>query len=219
MSKFARVAALAGLGVLCATPPIQAQHRGGHGGSIGGRGIGGRGFAGRGFGRGGFGGFFGPWGGYGGYPGSYLYPGGFGYGYPGYFSPSYISSTEIYQPITVFVMANMTQMVGTPEDNQVVVPDKPASIEVVLPAKATLLVNGRQTQQTGAKRQFVTPPLPASGVYTCELRATWTDTSGAEVIRTQIVRVAAEQRVVVSFADSGEPGGAEASAARDTSDH
>jgi uncharacterized protein (TIGR03000 family) len=187
ISLFARVAALAIAGALVMTPASEAQHRfrGGRGNFFGGPGF---------FGPG----LFGPGLGYGG--GLWGSPYRWGGGYP---SSSAYSSTNIYQPISVFVSLNVTQQTfNGAADNAEAPAEMPASIEVTVPANATLWIDGKKTQQTGTVRIFSTPPLSPSGILTYDLRAIWTDESGAEVIRTQAVQVAPSQRVTVNLTDS-----------------
>jgi uncharacterized protein (TIGR03000 family) len=189
MSSFTKAAVLAAVGLLVAAQTSEAQHHhhgGGTGVIIGAPGFGGWG-GGWGGGYGGYGpGFFGPrgaWGGYGGYP-------------------SFYSSTNVSQSTTVMVSLNVTQQsFYGPQGGMTLPPDKPASIEVKVPENAVLWFDGKKTAQTGAVRQFVTPPLTAGAVNSYEIRAIWTDSSGAEVIRTQSVTVVPDQRAVVNFVD------------------
>jgi uncharacterized protein (TIGR02246 family) len=60
--------------------------------------------------------------------------------------------------------------------------EKKEAIEFVvrLPADATLEIDGNKTQETGAVRTFVTPPLPTGGHYRYTLKAT---SQGKEVTR------------------------------------
>jgi uncharacterized protein (TIGR03000 family) len=51
---------------------------------------------------------------------------------------------------------------------------KPASIQVMLPANATLWLNGEKTTQTGEDRWFVTPPLDPGKNYSATLKITFT---------------------------------------------
>jgi uncharacterized protein (TIGR03000 family) len=56
-----------------------------------------------------------------------------------------------------------------------------ARVTVRLPADAKLFVNGQQTKQTGAVRQFVTPPVLRAGLtYRYDFRAEWNN--GVQVV-------------------------------------
>src|SRR5262249_55373084 len=77
--------------------------------------------------------------------------------------------------------------------------DKPARIEISLPADADLWFDGTKTRQTGSARQFVTPPLAAGQEYSYEVMATWKD-KGQAVTETRRVTVRAGDRTTVSFA-------------------
>jgi uncharacterized protein (TIGR03000 family) len=77
--------------------------------------------------------------------------------------------------------------------------DKPARIEISLPADADLWFDGTKTRQTGSARQFVTPPLATGQEYSYEVMATWKD-KGQAVTETRRVTVRAGDRTTVSFA-------------------
>src|SRR5579884_166675 len=91
---------------------------------------------------------------YGGYYGDYgypmMYPPYYGYGHP---PADYMAA---YPPIPV---AESTAVL----------------LNVTVPAGAELWVDGHKTSQTGAVRQFTSPPLAAGKDYTYELRAKWKD--------------------------------------------
>jgi uncharacterized protein (TIGR03000 family) len=76
--------------------------------------------------------------------------------------------------------------------------DRPATLEVRLPADAALEVDGWRTRQTGSSRLFESPPLVPGKSYTYDLRATWT-AGGREVVKNRHVRVSAGERVEVDF--------------------
>jgi uncharacterized protein (TIGR03000 family) len=199
MSLFAKVAVLASVGVLVVAQSSEAQHqvRGGRG----------RVFVGTPFFGGPF--FGGGWGGLGGWGGGWPYGGGWGgpwggLGYGGWGGPSYsYSSTYINQPISIFTSMNVTNNnYYLKDEKQLFPPEDPASLEVKVPDNATVWIDGRKTQQTGSVRLFNTPPLSTSGVYTYDVRAAWTDSSGTQVVRTQSVSVSPKQRATVDFVDA-----------------
>jgi uncharacterized protein (TIGR03000 family) len=75
----------------------------------------------------------------------------------------------------------------------------PARITVKLPADAKLFVDGRATKQTGAVREFVTPPTLVAGLsYQYKLRAEWPQ-DGQTVTREQVVRFRVSGRSEVDF--------------------
>lgn len=51
--------------------------------------------------------------------------------------------------------------------------DKPALLDVQVPAEAELEVDGHPTQSTGVERQFESPPLPSGRTFVYTLKATW----------------------------------------------
>jgi uncharacterized protein (TIGR03000 family) len=165
-----------------------------------------------GVGIGGFGGY--PYyGGYGyrNYGYGYPYYGGYGYGsayvypsavYNSYYVPSvnvvpaYPETTQslYYTPGTDVRPANDVQPGGDitpPAGNR-------ARVHVRLPADATLLVDGDATQQTGAERDFVTPPLTPGTTYTYTLKARWMQ-GDQPVEKTLKVDVQANQTSLADF--------------------
>jgi uncharacterized protein (TIGR03000 family) len=73
-----------------------------------------------------------------------------------------------------------------------------ASLEVHVPAEAEIWFDGARTQQSGAVRVFVSPPLPAGKEYVYEVQARWKQ-DGRDVVQRQEVAVRAGQRVRVDF--------------------
>lgn len=168
------------------------------------RGFNNRGFNNRGFNNGGFGGGWGwPWGlglGLYGYP--YWYGGSpYGYGgYPSWYGPGYYDyydagSYPIYQSMPL----------ATDQGNQTnyppptLVSDNTAQIDVRMPADAQLWFDGNKTSQTGAMREFTSPPLTPGQTFTYELRATWTGEGGTPITQTRTVNVQAGKRSLVDF--------------------
>ena len=123
---------------------------------------------------------------YGGYyPSTYIYA-------PYYSPPTYYPTISYSNPRVIYVAPLATST--TPVE-----PGKPAKIEVKLPAKAELWFDGKQTTQTGTVRHFVTPPLFAVVLNAYEVKATWTDETGALVIRTRRIEVLPGESVVVDL--------------------
>src|SRR5260370_346946 len=75
--------------------------------------------------------------------------------------------------------------------------DNRARLRVRLPAAATLSIDGDATQQTGADRDCITPPLEPGKTFTYTLKAQWQQ-GDEPVEKTQKVEVRANQ---VSQAD------------------
>jgi uncharacterized protein (TIGR03000 family) len=76
--------------------------------------------------------------------------------------------------------------------------DTAATVQAEVPANATLWFDGVQTQQTGARRTFRTPPLERGRRYHYDVKARW-EQDGKPVERTRRVDVAAGARVTVDF--------------------
>jgi uncharacterized protein (TIGR03000 family) len=76
--------------------------------------------------------------------------------------------------------------------------DRPATIDVWLPADATLTFNGTPTTSTSAYRAFVTPPLPAGKTFYYTLKAQVVR-GGKTMTEQQRIAVRAGQGSVVSF--------------------
>jgi len=191
---------LAAAAMLFTAGPSFAQHHGGggyHGGSYGGYHGGSYG----GYYHGDYGGHYGYYPGhYGYYPGHYY--GGWGGYYPGY--GAYYSATPYYynnyyytQPY-VYSAPPVTYQSFYPPP--VVADDADASVHlnVQVPADATVWIDGRQTQQKGESREFVSPALAAGKDYSYEVKARWMK-DGQPVERTEKVTFHAGERVNVNF--------------------
>lgn len=66
---------------------------------------------------------------------------------------------------------------------------------------AEVWIEGQRTQQRGASREFVSPPLNPDKNYTYEIRARWTE-NGRDVERTKSVPVRANGTATVDFTAS-----------------
>lgn len=75
-----------------------------------------------------------------------------------------------------------------------------ARIEVRVPADARIWFDGTQTSQTGAVRNFVSPPLNAGENYAYEIRAQWME-NGREVNQSRRVSVRTGANEVVDFTE------------------
>jgi uncharacterized protein (TIGR03000 family) len=92
---------------------------------------------------------------------------------------------------------------GTPAPPLAAKDDKAARIVVRVPADAEVWLEGSKTRQTGAAREFISPPLESGENYVYEVRARWTN-DGQSVDQTRKVEVHAGDRVSVNFAGSGD---------------
>jgi uncharacterized protein (TIGR03000 family) len=147
-----------------------------------------------------------PWGGgyapYGNYGTSY-YPYGGGYSSPSYYYTMPSTSSTWYSQQSNYYMVPVAAYSSAPTYTQN--PNEKAAIEVQVPATAQVWFDGTQTSQKGADRYFATPPLPRGKSYVYEVRATWTDASGAAVSLTREVTVQAGKWSVVNFLDKSAP--------------
>jgi uncharacterized protein (TIGR03000 family) len=77
---------------------------------------------------------------------------------------------------------------------------RPALIDVVLPADAALSFQGvPMTEETGALRQFQSPPLTPGRNYSYDVRATWKDKEGREIVRSRRLTVRAGDHLDVDL--------------------
>jgi uncharacterized protein (TIGR03000 family) len=185
-----------------------AAHAGGGGGSRGGGGGyhgGGPAYHGAGYGY--HGGYY-PYHhyGYGVGVGIYL---GYPYGAPwGYFGAPYPSYAPDDYPPTAIAPSLSAPMPEAPlpdsaagglhpRDNAPP-SDQTAHVAVRVPAEADVWFGTGKTTQTGATREFVSPPLTPGQEYTYEVRARWTE-GGKEVVRERRIDVSAGTWKVVDF--------------------
>ncbi len=194
------VPVVAAAALLFAAGPVSAGKGGGGGGGHPG---GGGGYRGGGYGgyRGGYGGY--GYRGYGGfgvgvYLGGYGYPYyGYGYGVPygGYASDYYAPAPPVYvtPPAAMPPVATPGYQLGGDAP-----PDNTAHITVRAPADADVRFGQGKTQQSGAVREFASPPLSPGKDYTYEIKARWT-VGGKEVVQTRQVDVGAGTYKVVDF--------------------
>ncbi|HEY1377620.1 MAG TPA: TIGR03000 domain-containing protein [Gemmataceae bacterium] len=126
------------------------------------------------------------------------------FGSPGAFAPSQYSypAPGTYGS-TTFAPNAMPSLSGAVPYNVPLTDDWPAvasaRVTVKLPADAKLWVDGRPTKQTGAVRQFVTPPVLRAGLtYQYTFRAEWPE-DGRTVVRERPVQVRATGSSEVDF--------------------
>jgi uncharacterized protein (TIGR03000 family) len=77
-----------------------------------------------------------------------------------------------------------------------------ATLVVRLPADARLTVDGQETKQTGASRQFYSPVLPAGQRFRYELEASWIGSDGKPVKKSKVVRVSAGDSLTVDLRET-----------------
>lgn len=107
------------------------------------------------------------------------------------------SSPYAYTQTPSYVMINIIHY--SPPSTAASPPPQPASVEVRVPASALLWFQGQQTEQTGERRTFTTPPLPPGQTYTYEVQARWYE-KGEEVTERRQIRVVAGAKQMVDFA-------------------
>ena len=78
-------------------------------------------------------------------------------------------------------------------------PSRTVLIDVFLPAEARLWFQGEPTSETGAVRQFESPPLEPGQAYTYDVRATWKDDDGREVVQSRRLTVRAGDHLEVDL--------------------
>jgi uncharacterized protein (TIGR03000 family) len=137
-----------------------------------------------GLGNGGYGGYYAPYGGY--YGGDY-YP----QDYSGPAASYYVSPAAPPNP-SVYNVADPNARGGAAAQDPI------AHIMVKVPADAEVWFGSGKTQQTGAQREFVSPPLGAGKDYSYEIKARWTQ-DGKEVVQTRQIDVTAGAWKVVDF--------------------
>jgi uncharacterized protein (TIGR03000 family) len=211
---------------LASTVPCSAHGGGGHGGGGGHTLAGGGGFRGApcGF-RGGFGnrgfygygypGFFGyPWYGFGwglglgyglGYGMGYGYGSPYGYGYPVYVNPGYGP-----QPAgAACPVAGPGAAPGAPGGSTPGTPIRLTDADVLLnirvPPRAVVRINGAPTTQNGPRREFFSSGLLPGRTYTFVVTAQWAGSNGQTVEHEQRVHVQGGERRNVDFVSPAPP--------------
>ncbi|HYV39426.1 MAG TPA: TIGR03000 domain-containing protein [Gemmataceae bacterium] len=184
---FTKMTVLAVIGLLATAPTSDAQFRfayGNHGGTRVGVSVG----------QPYYGGYYG---GRGFYGSPYYQP---YYPYGSTYSPYYVTPGYYYQPGYDYLAPTTNYQSFYPPNDYVdqAQMNNTASIQVVCPPNAELWFNGVKTQQTGAVRYFATPPLSGS-TNSYEIRASWTDSSGAPVTQVRNINVTPNQQSVVNF--------------------
>jgi uncharacterized protein (TIGR03000 family) len=71
-------------------------------------------------------------------------------------------------------------------------------INVSVPANAQIWVEGKRTTDSGAFRQFISPPLPPGREFSYDIKVRWTE-DGKEVTRSRHITVHAGDVVNLSF--------------------
>jgi uncharacterized protein (TIGR03000 family) len=72
------------------------------------------------------------------------------------------------------------------------------TMNVTVPANATVSVQGAKTAQTGSFRRFVSPPIAAGHNYSYSLQATWME-NGREVRQSRTFAVHPGEVVAITF--------------------
>ena len=85
-----------------------------------------------------------------------------------------------------------TLCLTAPARGQAAAGQQPATVRVLLPqGNATLTIEGKPTEQTGATRLFQSPPLDPTKKYTYTLVAKWMPNNYTTITRTRVVPVKA----------------------------
>jgi uncharacterized protein (TIGR03000 family) len=108
---------------------------------------------------------------------------------------------SMYRTPILFVMAllGLAFLVPTPPLlSQESGDSKPAYVLVYVPSEARLTVDGTSTKQTGERRRFASPALPAGRKFVYKFKATWQE-NGKEVVREQEIRVEAGKEATVDL--------------------
>jgi len=185
----------------------QKGHGGGHGGG-GGEHHGGGGDWNGGGGNyygGGWGGYYGGWGGYYGYPygavGRSLLWGGYGWPNRGYYGgyPYYDNyyGDNYYAPSNIVPNDSSSATAPTVRPRPSIDPNA-VLLSLRVPANAEVLIDGSKTSQTGAVRDFVTPPLETGREFSYDIKARWT-ANGQPVERERHVTFHAGDRLMVNM--------------------
>jgi uncharacterized protein (TIGR03000 family) len=169
----------------------EAQRRGLFGGYRGGYGMGYGGYGGYGMGYGGYGLGYGysPYYGLGGYTGS-------SYGRP-YGNPYDMAAAPYYSG-QAYGMYNPSNSYQSFYPSNLNGQQGGAGIRVRVPADAVVWFDGTKMKQTGAVREYQTPPLTPGKTFTYEVKASWTQ-DGEPMEQTRTVEVQAGRQATVDF--------------------
>lgn len=151
------------------------------------------------------------------YPAYYPYPGLMPYppdyysgGYPLYSSPAPVRVSQVlpadYARTPLALPGPPRQRIEEFDLPAKATPAKEtaAQVEVRVPVGAEVWFDGNKTNQTGAVRQFQSPPLKPGERYAYEVRARW-KAAGQDTEETRRVTVRAGDRVTVDFTPAPEP--------------
>ncbi|HEY7326736.1 MAG TPA: TIGR03000 domain-containing protein [Gemmataceae bacterium] len=144
---------------------------------------------------------------------------GYGLGSNGLYRP-YYGGTTIVNPTTVVVAPPAVPPVAgapplaagvppvaagaTPPQTQPP-PDNAAHLQLVVPPNAEVVFNGDATTQTGATREFVSPPLTADKTYDYTILVRYTDANGKAVNDRRVIHVRANDWFRIDFTRPAPP--------------
>jgi uncharacterized protein (TIGR03000 family) len=79
--------------------------------------------------------------------------------------------------------------------------EKPAHLKILVPTEeeVVLKIDGKETKQTGEKREFISPPLDPRYTFVYTVVATWEPNNYTTVIRTRKVQVKAGEEITVDL--------------------
>jgi uncharacterized protein (TIGR03000 family) len=129
----------------------------------------------------------------------------YGYGYPYYPVPTYGGGAG-YSPWPMTGSSEVQSFYPSTEgaypspamNQATAVPESSVAFDVRVPADAQIWFNGARTEQTGARRSFVSPALAPGQEGTYEMRVRWEE-DGRSVERTRQIAVRAGDRVILEF--------------------
>jgi uncharacterized protein (TIGR03000 family) len=168
-----------------------------------------------------------------GYRGGYYRPYGYypyGYrGYPfigvgigvGFYAPYYgsyaypIAPGYVYSPYPTTVIAGappqapqVSQAPVTAQAPERPAPDGAGHLQLIVPERAEVFIDGSKISQTGAMREIVTPPLKAGTRYTYRISVRHSDASGKSVDDTREIRFQADDWFAIDFTRAAPPAAA-----------
>ena len=109
----------------------------------------------------------------------------------------------MHRRVLVSVVALFCGIASEWSQAQTAAQDTSVQLRVLLPDDAAkLFIDDKLTQQKGAERWFVSPPLAAGHAYRYTVTAKWWPNNYTEVIRTRIVDVKAGQLVPIDLREA-----------------
>lgn len=92
-----------------------------------------------------------------------------------------------------------------PPEKERPLPNNAARLELLVPEKAEILIDGRKTTQAGAVRQFVSPPLVPGKNFTYKVTVRYRGDNGSTIEHQHTIRVRANDRARMDFTPTASP--------------